>query len=73
MAQDITSALPDAPAMDMKAAPVAVASDKVNAKQQEKGSRVGKVAKLGRQDLSLRREIARTQVTASPRAGFDFL
>jgi hypothetical protein len=45
MKQDLTESLPDAPAIDVKAEPVATPAPRVGTKQQEKGSRAGKLAR----------------------------
>jgi hypothetical protein len=45
MNQDLTESLPDATAIDVKAVPVASPKPTGMPKQEEKGTRVGKVAK----------------------------
>ncbi len=45
MKQDLTQTLPDAPSIDVKADPVAVAGPQVTTKQEDKGSRAGKLAR----------------------------
>jgi len=45
MQQDLTESLPDVQQIDVKAAPVAAGKASAMPKQEEKGSRVGKVAK----------------------------
>jgi hypothetical protein len=57
--QDLTESLPDVPSIDVKAEPVASPTPQVETKQQEKGSRAGKLARsvgrvfgFGRKDAS---------------------